>query len=133
MAHRTQENTLLMFTGHQKCNSGTAKWENVQDREFDRRGMTFSCPPLWALPPPTPPHVGGFTSCLNLRVLQSSDFPRGHVSGTKISNSLITWSFWWPAPSWGCLEAWPLLISFRVNSGVIKGKKALSLRKFQKF
>ena len=134
VAHRTQENTLLMFTGLLKrIQLWNSQMEEMYRTGFDRRGMKLSCP-LWACHLPSTSHtVMGTLAVWISGVFTELSFPRGHVSGTKISNSLITWSFWWPALSWGCLGAWPLLISLGWTQVWSKEKRTLSLRKFQEF
>ena len=119
MAHRTQENTLLVFTGLLKSlQLGNSQMEEMYRTGFDRRGM----PPAQHLP-----CRDVFTSSESLSsgVFTELRFPGGQVSGTKISNSLITWSFWWPAPSRGCLEARPLLISLVWTQVWSKEKRTL--------
>ena len=115
--------------------SGTAKWKRCTGQGLIEGAWSFHALSGHAtLPaPPTPWCVHWLSESLSWGVFTELSFPRGQVRGTKVSNSLITWSFWWPASSWGCLEAPPLLISLVWTQVWSKEKRTLSLRKFREF
>ena len=111
MAHRTQENMWCTFTGlFRRIRLWNNQMEQMYRTRYDRRAAELPCC-LWVCLPLSTSHTSIWSPAWKLakswgsRVFLVLSFLRGQMSGTEISNPLIPWSFWWLAPSWGCLEA----------------------------